>query len=252
MEILIGKKQAYPFVFVKGRRCGSNSLNLWLKNTIGRENYIDLSGDNWSINFDVFDVVENDILAAPKVTFCRNPYTRVVAGYLADIWHYAPAFPVNVSDPDHPNQPPPDADHSTQIDMFLYKMTDDMDKHIDAFTYFLDEMCDYLGGNEAKHWWQVTLVNEPLIHTVLNNDPNNIEFFDHVIKQEELADKWPAVSKEIIGRETPFYIANDFKARHPSDKRVTSDFMQLLEYNNNREKIAEYWKQDFECFGYEK
>ena len=57
-------------------------------------------------------------------------------------------------------------------------------------------MCDYLGGNEAKHWWQVTLVNEPLILTVLNNDPSNIEFFDHVIKQEELADKWSVVLKK--------------------------------------------------------
>ena len=55
MEILIGKKQAHPFVFVKARRCGSNSLNVWLENNIGRDNYIDLSGDNWSINFDLFD-----------------------------------------------------------------------------------------------------------------------------------------------------------------------------------------------------
>ena len=252
MEILIGKKQAYPFVFVKGRRCGSNSLNVWLEAYIGRENYLDLSGDNWSINYDLFDVVENDILAAPKVTFCRNPYSRVVAGYLADIWHYAPYFPVNISDPDHPNQPPPNADHSTQIDMSLYKMTDDMDKHIEAFTYFLDEMCDYMSGNEARHWWQVTLVNEPLIHTILDNEPSNIEFFDFVLKQEELQERWPEVSKLIIGKETKIHKANNFHARHPSDNRTTSDFMQLLDHNNNREKIAEYWSQDFECFGYEK
>jgi hypothetical protein len=134
----------------------------------------------------------------------------------------------------------------------MYKMTDDMDKHIDAFTFFLDEMCDYLGGNQAKHWWQVTLVNEPLIHTVLDNDPSNIEFFDFVLKQEELVERWPEVSKLIIGKETQIYRANNFHARHPSDNRTTADFMQLLDHNNNREKIAEYWKQDFECFGYEK
>jgi hypothetical protein len=131
-------------------------------------------------------------------------------------------------------------------------MTDDMDKHIEAFTYFLDEMCDYLGGNEARHWWQVTLVNEPLIHTVLNNDPKNIEFYDYVVKQEEIGNVWPEISKKVIGKETPFYLANNFKARHPSDKRLTTDFLPLLEHNNNKEKIAEYWKHDFECFGYEK
>jgi hypothetical protein len=252
MEILIGKKQAHPFVFVKARRCGSNSLNVWLDKNIGIGNYLDLSGDNQFINYDLFDIVEDDILAGPKVTFCRNPYTRVVAGYLADIWHYAPAFPVNVSDIDHPNQPPPNADFQTQIDMSMYKMTDNMDAHIEAFTFFLDEMCDYLGGNDARHWWQVTLVNEPLIHTVLNNEPKNLEFFDHIVKQEEIGKVWPEVSKQITGKETPFYLANNFIKRHPSDKRLTTDFLPLLDHNNNREKIAEYWSKDFECFGYEK
>tara|TARA_B100000963_G_scaffold105413_1_gene91407 strand:- start:10679 stop:11437 length:759 start_codon:yes stop_codon:yes gene_type:complete len=252
MEILIGKKQTHPFVFVKARRCGSNSLNVWLRENVGRENYLDLSGDNQFINYDLFDIVENDILASPKVTFCRNPYTRVVAGYLADIWHYAPSFPVNVSDLDHPNQPPADADFQTQIDMTQYKMTDNMDLHKQAFTYFLDEMIDYLGGNDAKHWWQVTLVNEPLFHTVLDNDPYNIDFFDHVVKQEEIGNVWPDISKQVIGHETAFYLANNFRGRHPNDKRLTTDFLPLLEVNNNKEKIAEYWKMDFECFGYEK
>ena len=39
MEIQIGKKSCpTPFVFVKARRCGSNSLNNWLSENIGVEN----------------------------------------------------------------------------------------------------------------------------------------------------------------------------------------------------------------------
>ena len=216
MEIQIGKKSCpTPFVIVKARRCGSNSLVNWLQEYIGEDNYLDLSGDNTFINYDLFDIIEDDILAGPKVTFCRNPYTRVVAGYLADIWHYAPDLGYNVSDLSHPDQPPTEVFPELQLDMTLYKMTEDKDIHIGAFTNFLDGLVDYRNGNNATKWWQVTLVNEPLCHTVLDNDPNNLDFFDHIIKQEELSSQWPAVSKEIIGKETEFHSANIFEHRHP-------------------------------------
>jgi hypothetical protein len=251
MEILIGKKHIdTPFVFVKARRCGSNSLNNWLAEFIGKENYLDLSGDNQFINYDIFDIIENDILAGPKVTFCRNPYTRVVAGYLADIWHYAPSLGVNLSDLSHPEQPPKEVFPEMVLDMTKYKMTEDKDIHIEAFTRFLDGLVDYHKGNNATQWWQVTLVNEPLFKTVLDNNPDNINFFDYVIKQEELVDTWPAVSKAIIGKETALHQANIFAHRHPHDKVSTNDFLYLLDANNNRQKIADNWSQDFECFGY--
>ena len=194
MEIQIGKKDCpTPFVFVKARRCGSNSLNNWLGEHIGEDNYLDLSGDNSFINYSLFDIIEDDILAGPKVTFCRNPYTRVVAGYLADIWHYAPDLGYNVSDLTHENQPPTEVFPELQLDMSLYKMTEDKDIHIGAFTNFLDGLVDYHNTKQANKWWQVTLVNEPLWHTVLDNDPSNIEFFDHIIKQEDLPMLWPCL-----------------------------------------------------------
>ena len=253
MEILIGKKNCpAPFVFVKARRCGSNSLNNWLGDHIGKENYLDLSGDNSFINYDLFDIIEDDILAGPKVTFCRNPYTRVVAGYLADIWHYAPSLGVNVSDLTHPNQPPSEVFPELQLDMSLYKMTEDKDIHIEGFTNFLDGLCEYHTTNIATQWWQVTLVNQPLFHTVLDNDPSNIDFFNYVIKQEHLSQWWPEVSKAILGKETQFNVANIFEHRHPHDKVGTKDFSYLLDHNNNRDKIAEYWSNDFTCFGYTK
>jgi len=253
MEILIGKKHiATPFVFVKARRCGSNSLNNWLGEYIGQDNYLDLSGDNAFINYDLFDIIENDILAGPKVTFCRNPYTRIVAGYLADIWHYGPDLGVNVSDLTHPNQPPTDIFPELQLDMTLYKMTDDKSIHIEGFTNFLDSLVEYHSGTNAKYWWQVSLVNEPLFHTVLNNNADNIHFFDHVVQQESITTQWPAVSQAILGRSTDLHTANVFAHRHPHDKVSTSDFAYLLDHNNNREKIAECWNMDFECFGYTK
>lgn len=253
MEIQIGKKSCpTPFVIVKARRCGSNSLVNWLQEYIGEDNYLDLSGDNTFINYDLFDIIEDDILAGPKVTFCRNPYTRVVAGYLADIWHYAPDLGYNVSDLSHPDQPPTEVFPELQLDMTLYKMTEDKDIHIGAFTNFLDGLVDYHNGNNATKWWQVTLVNEPLCHTVLDNDPKNLDFFDHIIKQEELSTQWPAVSKEIIGKETEFHTANIFEHRHPHDKTSTNDFLYLLDANNNKQKIADCWSKDFEWFGYEK
>ncbi len=253
MEILIGKKSIdTPFVIVKARRCGSNSLNNWLGEYIGRDNYLDLSGDNQFINYDLFDIIEDDILNGPKVTFCRNPYTRVVAGYLADIWHYAPSLGYNVSDINHPNQPPSNVFPELQLDMSLYKMTEDKDIHIGAFTSFLDGLVHYHTGNNATEWWQVTLVNEPLYHTVLDNNPNNLDFFDYIVKQEEITTVWPEVSKAIIGKETSLHTANIFEHRHPHDKKTTKDFQYLLDANNNRQKIADCWAKDFECFGYEK
>ena len=253
MEIQIGKKSCpTPFVIVKARRCGSNSLNNWLHEHIGVDNYLDLSGDNSFINYDLFDIIEDDILAGPKVTFSRNPYTRVIAGYLADIWHYAPDLGYNVSDLEHPNQPPTEVFPELQLNMGLYKMTEDKDIHIGAFTNFLDGLVDYHKGNNATKWWQVTLVNEPLCHTVLDNNVKNIDFFDHIIKQEELPTRWPDVSKEIIGKETEFHTANIFEHRHPHDKASTKDFMYLLDANNNKQKIADSWSKDFEWFGYEK
>lgn len=253
MEILIGKKHIdTPFVIVKARRCGSNSLNNWLGEYIGRENYLDLSGDNSFINYDLFDIIESDILDGPKVTFCRNPYTRIVAGYLADIWHYGPDLGVNVSDLAHEHQPPTEIFPELQLDMTLYKMTEDKDIHIEGFTNFLDALCDYHNGNNATHWWQVTLVNEPLYHTVLDNNPKNVEFFDYIVQQERIAQQWPDVSKAILGKETDLHTANIFEHRHPHDKVTTKDFAYLLDHNNNRDKIAEYWSNDFIHFGYTK
>ena len=247
MEIQIGKKSCpTPFVIVKARRCGSNSLVNWLQEYIGEDNYLDLSGDNTFINYDLFDIIEDDILKINLINLTR------VAGYLADIWHYAPDLGYNVSDLSHPDQPPTEVFPELQLDMTLYKMTEDKDIHIGAFTNFLDGLVDYHNGNNATKWWQVTLVNEPLCHTVLDNDPKNLDFFDHIIKQEELPTQWPAVSKEIIGKETEFHTANIFEHRHPHDKTSTNDFLYLLDANNNKQKIADCWSKDFEWFGYEK
>ena len=67
MEIQIGKKSCpTPFVIVKARRCGSNSLVNWLEENIGVDNYLDLSGDNGFINYDLFDIIEDDMNTSIK------------------------------------------------------------------------------------------------------------------------------------------------------------------------------------------
>ena len=102
-----------------------------------------------------------------------------------------------------------------------------------------------------NYWWQNTSVTLPLFHTVLDNDKNNVQFFDHIIKQEEIATTFPAISNKILGKEVPLNIRNTFSDRHQHTK-TKIDFSYVLDYNNNKEKIADCWSNDFECFGYEK
>ena len=254
MEILISNKsQKNPFIFVKARRCGSNSLDAWLKNNIGKENYINLSGDNEFINYSVFNCIDDDIMSGYKTTFCRNPYTRVIAGYLADIFHITPSLGVNINDLNHPNQSPQELITSVGLPMHLYKFTDDKDIHIEAFTKFLDAQVEYLKTNTIKYQWQsdYALVFRPLWDTVLDKKDDNINFFDKIVKQENIEEDWVDVSTKILGKNSPLPRVNNFKERHPqSTPTKTSDFLYLLDYNNNKNKIAYNWKKDFELFGY--
>jgi len=254
MELLISKKHIKnPFVIVKARRCGSNSLDRFLNDNIGKENYVNLSGDNSFINYSVLDIVEDDILSGYKLTFCRNPFTRVVAGYLADIYHITPSLGVNISDTNHPIQPPKTIVSSSTLDMELYKLTDNKDLHIEAFTKFLDATIEFIETGQSKHEWQWSfkLVFDPLFSTVLNNEHSNIDFFDDIIKQEELSERWKDVSTKLIGRYEPIVKLNSFNERHKGTGGSTSDFSYLLDYNDNRYKIAKHWQNDFILFGYE-
>ena len=47
-------------------------------------------------------------------------------------------------------------------------------------------------------------------HTVLDNDKDNRQFFDHIIKQEEIATTFPVVSNKILGREVTLNKVNTF------------------------------------------
>ena len=102
-----------------------------------------------------------------------------------------------------------------------------------------------------NYWWQNTSVTLPLFHTVLDNDKDNVQFFDHIIKQEEIATTFPVISNKILGKEIPLNNLNTFSDRHQNTK-TKIDFSYVLDHNNNKEKIADCWSNDFECFGYEK
>ena len=262
MEIIVSHKGfPNPFIFVKARRCGSNSLDHWLIDNVGKDNYSLVSGDNWCNNYSLFKIVEDDILAGKKVTFCRNPYSRLMASYHVDIWHLAKDLPANPSDLTHPNQP-----HAMrpeeQVEFDTYKITEDKDIHIENFTFFIDQLIDYNQRvdktnpdsyifTKTDYWWQNTSVTLPLFHTILDNNKDNVQFFDQIIKQEEIATQFPIVSNYILGKEVPLNNVNTFSDRH-QNTRTKIDFSYVLDYNNNRDKIADCWSNDFECFGYEK
>ena len=262
MEIIVSNKDyPNPFIFVKARRCGSNSLDHWLDENVGRDNYCSIAGDNWCNNYSLFNMVEDDILAGTKVTFCRNPYSRLIASYHVDIWHLAKDLPANPSDLTHPNQPKDMAPEEV-VKFDTYKITEDKDIHIENFTFFIDQLIDYNQRvdtskpesyvfTQTDYWWQNTSVTLPLFHTVLDNNKDNVQFFDHIIKQEEIATTFPIISNKILGSEVPLNKVNTFNDRH---KQATTkiDFSYVLEHNNNREKIADCWSNDFECFGYDK
>lgn len=257
MEFLISNKDVKnKFFFVKARRCGSNSLDAWLNQNIGRENYVNLSGDNEFINYSLLDIVESDILSdGYKVTFCRNPFTRVIAGYFADIYHITPSLGINVNDINHPIQSPQnpnDIKVGQSLPMTQYKLTDNKDIHIEAFTKFLDLIIEWQSKRKLTYHWQSEfgLVFEPLYHTVLNNDSSRIDFFDKIVHQENLNEEWGEVSERLIGTNIPFNTVNSFKDRHPRGIGTTSSYLYLLDYNGNREKIESHWKKDFELFGY--
>jgi hypothetical protein len=260
MEIIVSNKDyPNPFIFIKARRCGSNSLDAWLDDNVGKDNYVLIAGDNWCNNYSLFNIVEDDILAGTKVTFCRNPYSRLIASYHVDIWHMAQDFPANPSDLTHPIQPEP-MNPDVPVDPGTYKITEDKDIHIENFTFFVDTLIEYHQRVDPtksdsyvytpnRYWWQNTSVTLPLFHTVLDNDKHNIQFFDHIIKQEEIATTFPTISNKILGKEVPLNKVNTFSYRHPYSK---SDISYVLDHNNNREKIADCWSNDFECFGYDK
>ena len=90
-----------------------------------------------------------------------------------------------------------------------------------------------------------------MFSTVLNNEHSNIDFFDDIIKQEELSERWKDVSTKLIGRYEPIVKLNSFNERHKGTGGSTSDFSYLLDYNDNRYKIAKHWQNDFILFGYE-
>ena len=262
MEIIVSNKDyPNPFIFIKARRCGSNSLDAWLDDNVGKDNYFYMAGDNWCNNYSLFNIVEDDILAGTKVTFCRNPYSRLIASYHVDIWHLAQDLPANPSDLAHPNQPEP-MNPEKSIDHSAYKITEDKEIHIENFTFFVDTLIEYNQRVDStksdsyvytpnNYWWQNTSVTLPLFHTVLDNDKDNVQFFDHIIKQEEIATTFPVISNKILGKEVPLNIRNTFSDRHQHTK-TKIDFSYELDYNNNKEKIADCWSNDFECFGYEK
>lgn len=262
MEIIVSHKGfANPFIFVKARRCGSNSLDAWVKDNVGEDNFSLMAGDNWCNNYSLFKIVEDDILAGTKVTFCRNPYSRLMASYHVDIWHLAKDLPANPSDLTHNNQPH-DMPPEEQVKFDTYKITEDKDIHIENFTFFIDQLIDYNQRvdkttrdsyvfTKTDYWWQNTSVTLPLFHTVLDNDKDNVQFFDHIIKQEEIATHFPTVSNYILGKDVPLNKVNTFNDRHKQIKSKI-DFSYVLDHNNNREKIADCWSNDFECFGYDK
>ena len=258
MEFLISNKELdKKFIFIKARRCGSNSLDHWLNDNIGKSNYVNLSGDNQFINYDILNILESDILNdGLKVTFCRNPLTRVIAGYLADIYHVTPSLGVNINDTSWPVQSPQNPDKifsGMGLPMSTYKLTTDKELHIEAFTKFLDLIIEFQSTHKITYGWQseFNLVFQPLYHTVLNDKADNINFFDKIIKQESLNDDWKSVSENLIGIDRPMNRINSFDDRHSNSNGNTSSFMYLLDYNNNREKIINHWKHDFELFKYE-
>ena len=258
MEFLISNKNIdKKFVFVKARRCGSNSLDAWLNQNIGRENYVNLSGDNQFINYSLLNIIESDILSdGYKVTFCRNPYTRVIAAYFADIYHITPSLGIDINDPNHEIQSPKDPSEikvGQGLPMHLYKLTDNKELHIEAFSKFLDLIIEWQSLGKITYGWQseFDLVFRPLYHTVLDNNDDNINFFDTIIHQENLNDEWASVSEKLIGTNIPFGRVNSFKDRHPKGVGTTESYMYLLDYNNNREKIQNHWKKDFELFRYD-
>ena len=234
MEIIVSHKGfPNPFIFVKARRCGSNSLDHWLIDNVGKVNYSLVSGDNWCNNYSLFKIVEDDILAGKKVTFCRNPYSRLMASYHVDIWHLAKDLPANPSDLTHPNQP-----HAMrpeeQVEFDTYKITEDKDIHIENFTFFIDQLIDYNQRvdktnpdsyifTKTDYWWQNTSVTLPLFHTILDNNKDNVQFFDQIIKQEEIATQFPIVSNYILGKEVPLNNVNTFSDSH-QNTRTKIDF----------------------------
>jgi len=264
VEIIVSHKDyKNPFVFVKARRCGSNSLNHWLDDNVGKDNYCYMAGDNWCNNYSLFNIVEDDILAGTKVTFSRSPYTRIVASYFVDIWHLAKDLPANISDTSHKTQPDYNSIGWQDVVKFdSYKLTQDKDIHVENFTFFLDKLIEYNQKVDTTksdsyiytltdYWWQNTSVTLPLFHTVLDNNKDNVQFFDYIIKQEEIATAFPIVSEKILGEPIPLNKQNTFNDRHLTST-TKPDYSYLLDYNNNREKIADVWNMDFECFGYEK
>jgi len=258
MEFLISNKRLdKKFIFVKARRCGSDSLNHWLNDNIGKENYVNLSGDNEFINYDILNILESDIINdGLKVTFCRNPLTRVIAGYLADIYHVTPSLGININDKSWPVQSPQTSDlihNGVGLPMNTYKLTSDKEIHIEAFSKFLDLIIDFQSNGIMTYGWQseFNLVFQPLYHTVLNDNADNIHFFDKIIKQESLNDDWRFISESLMGTNIPMERINSFDERHSHSNSDTSSFSYLLNYNNNREKIINHWKSDFDLFKYD-
>ena len=89
---------------------------------------------------------------------------------------------------------------------------------------------------QTDYWWQNTSVTLPLFHTVLDNNKDNVQFFDHIIKQEEIATTFPAISNKILGKEVPLNKVNTFNDRHQQAKTKIEMLLKL-------QGIVEYLQQ---------